>query len=541
MIRGVLRLRRWFPGLILAAAVLVPIVDAQTPAPGTAAGQPAGTGRRVWSVLTQSGTQPLPVTLINGREFVSTADLSGLFGLVAREDRAGGLVLTQGGRTIVVSLTQGLASVEGRVVSLPAPPQRQGTTWMLPIDIIERALAPGASPRIDVRRRAGLIVVGSLTVPAIVGRSEPLPNGTRLQFTITPAVQQTVVNENGRLLLRFAADALDADLAGIASSQVLTSARVVPPSTVELGLGAAFASYRAAEQRDGATLRLTVDILATSPATPAGPPTDATTQGAEPVAPVEPPPLLPESTGLRTIVLDPGHGGTEQGARGPSGTLEKNVALAIARQLKAAIEARLGIRVLLTRSGDETVALDARAAFANNNKADLFMSLHANASVRSSVTGAEVFYVSLGEYGNAARGNAAEPGALLPTLGGGERAVDLILWEMAQAQHLNESARLARLVEGEMRTRLPMSPRAIQQAPFRVLVGANMPAVLVEMGFITNPTEEKRLNTPEYQAQVVNALVSAIVRFKASVERGGVPAAGAAAGAAPTLPQQDPR
>ena len=131
--------------------------------------------------------------------------------------------------------------------------------------------------------------------------------------------------------------------------------------------------------------------------------------------------------------------------------------------------------------------------------------------------------MTLDEYGNSARASAAEPGALLPTLGGGQRAVDLILWEMAQAQHLNASARLARLMEGEMRQRLPMSPRAIQQAPFRVLVGANMPAVLVEMGFITNPAEEKRLNTPEYQSQIVNALLGAVVRFKATSERIGAP------------------
>ncbi len=235
---------------------------------------------------------------------------------------------------------------------------------------------------------------------------------------------------------------------------------------------------------------------------------------------------------MRTIVIDPGHGGSEQGARGPSGTLEKNVALSIARQLKAAVESRLGLRVLLTRSGDETVALDSRAAFANNNKADLFISIHANASVRSSVTGAEVFYVTLGEYAAGPRGPVSEPGALLPTLGGGERVVDLILWEMAQAQHLNESARFARLVEDEMRQRVPMSPRAIQQAPFRVLIGANMPAVLVETGFITNPTEEKRLNSSEYQSQLVNALLSAVVRFRAGGERSG---------AVPTQQQQDPR
>ena len=525
MIVAVTRLHRRLTGLLLAgASVTVPGAGAQ-PATSTAPAltAQAAPARRSWTVLSASGSQPLPVTAVNGRDYVSGADLSTLLGVVLREDRAGGLVLTLGSRTIVVSLTQGLASVEGRVVSLPAPPVRQGATWLLPVDIIERALAPGASPRIDVRPRASLIVLGNLTVPAVTVRSEPLPNGTRVDVVAAPAVAQTVVHENGRLLLRFAADALDADISGVTSSQVLTGVRVVPPATIELGLGAAFASYRATEQREGGQLRLTVDLMAT--ATPA--PSDATAPapGTEPAqaAPQELPPLLPEATGVRTIVLDPGHGGTEQGARGPSGTLEKNVALAVARQLKSAIEARLGLRVLLTRSGDETVALDARAAFANNNKADLFISLHANASVRSSVTGAEVFYVTLGEYGNSARASAAEPGALLPTLGGGQRAVDLILWEMAQAQHLNASARLARLMEGEMRQRLPMSPRAIQQAPFRVLVGANMPAVLVEMGFITNPAEEKRLNTPEYQSQIVNALLGAVVRFKATSERIGAP------------------
>jgi N-acetylmuramoyl-L-alanine amidase len=534
MIEAVTRLRRWLPGLLIAGAtLLVTGAGAQTPPPA----QPlpgAAAARRVWTVITSSGNQPLPVTVLSNREYVSSADISGLFGLVFREDRAGGLVITMGGRSIVVSLTQGLASVDGRIVSLPGAPVRQGTAWLLPVELIERALAPGASPRIDVRRRSSLIVVGAPSVPAVTARSEALANGTRLTFVVAPAVPQTVVNENGRLLVRFAADALDADLSGVTSSQVLTTARVMPPSTVEIGLGAAFASYRATEQRDGGQLRLTVEILAATPP-PATEPSAVTAPDAQqPAAPVEPPLMPAEAGGVRTIVIDPGHGGSEQGARGPSGTLEKNVALSIARQLKAAIEARLGIRVLLTRSGDETVALDARAAFANNNKADLFMSIHANASVRSSVAGAEVFYVTLGEYGGTARTNAAEAGALLPTLGGGQRAVDLILWEMAQAQHLNDSARLARIIEGEMRQRLPMSPRAIQQAPFRVLVGANMPAVLVETGFITNPTEEKRLNAPDYQSQIVNALLTAVVRFKAGSDRVSAPAV-------PTQQQQDPR
>jgi N-acetylmuramoyl-L-alanine amidase len=471
--------------------------------------------RTTWTVLREDGRQALAVTRLNRFDYVSSADLTAQFGATVREDRAGGLVLTFRSQTIVLSLDQGLASVGGRIVNLSAPPVRQGTGWLVPLDVIDRvfATAPGDGPRIDVRRRSSLIVVGNVTVPAVTGRAEHQPTATRLVLTVAPAVPQTVTQDQGQLLVRFAADALDADLSGVSTSTLLAGTSITPPATIALNLGPAFASYRVTETPDGDDLHLTIDLLPAEM-----PPSEPT-----PTAPAAPTaPLQLEQTGLRTIVIDPGHGGTELGARGPSGTLEKDIALSVARQLRAAIESRLGLRVLMTRTGDETVALDARAALANNNKADLFISLHANASVRSSVTGAEVFYVSVGDY-DAPGAEAAEPGAMLPVLGGGQRSVDLILWEMAQARHLNESARFASLVEEELRQRVPMSPRAIQQAPFRVLVGANMPAVLVEMGFITNPTEEKRLLTPEYQSQLVTTLLNAIIRFKASVDRVGSP------------------
>jgi N-acetylmuramoyl-L-alanine amidase len=239
-------------------------------------------------------------------------------------------------------------------------------------------------------------------------------------------------------------------------------------------------------------------------------------------------------------VLDPGHGGDERGAKGPGGTLEKDVTMAVARQLKALLESRLGVRVLLTRDGDRTVALDERAALANNNKADLFVSLHANASVRASVSGAEVFYLSLDEYAKGDRLAGDETGELLPVVGGGEREVALILWEKAQARHIEDSATFATLVEQELRARVPMSARAIQQAPFRVLVGANMPAVLVEMGFITNPDEEKKLGSGDHQREVVFALYESIVRFRLFLESGrrtaGPQSARAAAPAIATPP-----
>ena len=174
----------------------------------------------------------------------------------------------------------------------------------------------------------------------------------------------------------------------------------------------------------------------------------------------------------------------------------------------------MGVRVILTRDGDATVGLDERAAIANNNKADLSVSLHASGSVRPAVSGAEVFYLSLDEYGDAAQRVAHADSESLPVFGGGTRDIELILWEMAQARYIRESAALAQAVEASLRERVPMSPRAIQQAPFRVLVGANMPAVLVEMGFITNPAQEKQLQSDEFQNLIVQALVESISRFR---------------------------
>ena len=166
-----------------------------------------------------------------------------------------------------------------------------------------------------------------------------------------------------------------------------------------------------------------------------------------------------------------------------------------------------------------TVSLDERAAIANNNKADLFISLHANASSQAAARGAEIFYLSLAEYGEEARALAESDGQRILVIGGGTREIDLILWEMAQVRYLEQSARLAEIIEQELRSRLEMSPRAIQQAPFRVLVGANMPAVLVEMGFITNAAQEHQLASPAFQTALVNALVDGIVRFRDHVEQ----------------------
>lgn len=221
--------------------------------------------------------------------------------------------------------------------------------------------------------------------------------------------------------------------------------------------------------------------------------------------------------GLRTIVLDPGHGGEESGAVGPGGTAEKELALVVSRALKAALERRLAVRVVLTRETDVDVAFETRTAIANQNQADLFISLHFNASFGSRAHGAETYFLSR-EASDQLAAEAAEAENRVAGEASPELDLQMILWDLAQSYHLAESQRFARLVQEELNQTLGLRDRGVKQAPFRVLMGASMPAVLVELGFLSNPEEESKLQRPQYRSELVDSLVRAIVRFKRQLE-----------------------
>jgi N-acetylmuramoyl-L-alanine amidase len=217
-------------------------------------------------------------------------------------------------------------------------------------------------------------------------------------------------------------------------------------------------------------------------------------------------------------VIDPGHGGDDLGARGPGGAAEKEIALQIARRVRTMIESRLGLRVFLTRDDDRPMSLDDRSAYANSQRADIFISVHANAAMGTALKGAEVYYLSPERELQTRSAETQE--ALLPALGGNSRLIELLPWESAQSRSVEQSSALASVVEQALRARVEMSPRAVQQAPLRVLVGATMPAVLVEVGYLSNPEQERALTSGGYQDQVAQSLFNAVVLFRAQYERG---------------------
>ncbi|HSP06112.1 MAG TPA: N-acetylmuramoyl-L-alanine amidase, partial [Acidobacteriota bacterium] len=234
-----------------------------------------------------------------------------------------------------------------------------------------------------------------------------------------------------------------------------------------------------------------------------------------------PPVLLPESpAGKRVIVIDPGHGGTETGAIGRDGMQEKDITLSIARKLKSVLENNSGTRVILTRDGDQVVPLDDRTSLANNNKADLFISIHLNSTLRGLGKGAETYFLSAQASDDEARNAAAvENNAVGVNQDAAQLGSDLklILWDMAQTEYLTESSHLAETIQQELNDTLGITNRGIKQAPFRVLMGATMPAVLVEVGFINNPAEEKLLNDSEYQMKIARAIFRSVQSFQSNL------------------------
>ncbi len=470
-------------------------------------------------LLTSEGRRPLPTTIVGGQEMIALDDVASVLGVTVREDAlAGAVTVTYGGQTIVLTPDQTLASVSGRLVSLPAPLTRSGRQWLVPVEFINRALGLIYDSPLELRKDARLAIAGRLRVPRIVARYEPSTTGLRVVFEIAPPTPVAVAQERDRLLVRFEADWLDASLPAVPPSQpFLDGVQLTDPgNTLAIDTGPRFAAFRATTASgDGASSRLTLDLL----------PSDSETATTAPAAPPPPFPASPApvpftaagAPGLKTIVLDPGHGGDDSGARGARGAIEKDITLAVARRLKTAIETRLGSRVLMTREADRAVTLDERAAMANNNKADLFLSLHANSSVRRSLKGAEVFYLSLDNYGDQVRRLSEAQSQTLPVFGGGDRDIDLISWDMAQARHIDQSARLAGLVEQQLRGRVEMGPRAIEQAPFRVLSGANMPAVVVEMGFVSNAEQERQLTSEAFQTALAQSLFDAVMAYRDSL------------------------
>ena len=235
-------------------------------------------------------------------------------------------------------------------------------------------------------------------------------------------------------------------------------------------------------------------------------------------------PPVPARHGRRMIVVDAGHGGVDNGMTGPIGRgpkiYEKNITLSVANKLGSQLKAR-GVDVLYTRSADTLIALDDRGRIANRAKGDLFISIHVNAANPNwkdpgGARGFETYFLSEAKTEDARRVEQMENSVIRLESGakaGTSDPLSFIVSDMTQNQHLRESSQLADLIQQRLGGMHPGPSRGVKQAGFRVLVTAYMPAVLVEIGFGTNPREAAYMTEPSKQDALARAIADAAMAY----------------------------
>jgi N-acetylmuramoyl-L-alanine amidase len=468
-------------------------------------------------------------------DLFSVGDAARALGLsVSRDPRSGVLTIATDGHAVVVPPASALIPVDQRSVEISKPTRVAAGVLYAPMDFFAKVLFPlvGASGVYDSASR--LWTITERRERAAAPAPAPAPSGEAIALDVTVVhvepTTQVVIRESG-------AARFNPQLTESGMSIQWLDRRIAPPFSDRRFDDPLVSAIRF--EGDTATVVFREPGLTANAYPLTGPDRIVIEVGrsveAPPIEPAAPPP--PSGPAI-TIVVDPGHGGTETGAIGPGGLQEKDFTLQIARRLAAAIPKVVSSRVVLTRDSDSAISLDDRTSLANHEKANLFLSLHANSSRAAGAHGSETYYLSLESSDRLAQEVARrenETSAAPPLAGAPAQNPDLdfILWDLAQSAHINESSRLAEAIQTQLNVVSKTENRGIKQAPFRVLSGATMPAVLVEIGFISHAEEEKQLRSATFQESVANAIARAVGEFFARRQT-AAPPSGPTPGATPS-------
>ena len=454
-----------------------------------------------------------PVTLDEGDSYVPAERLAAVLkGTWAVKGTRG--TLTIGSRSAQFTRNQARVVVGGVAVTLDSPARTGSTGWLIPEDFLAKALprlAPGVTMKVVAARTpppraAARPVAATPTVPFGDLRLRSYPSFTRIVLEAGSPVGYAIVTDSGkdRGVIQMRLHGLRVGSAQVQAIDdgLVKQLRLEPTSggaVLRIVLDAPAGQVKDFSLQD--PFRIVLDVY--RPRESAGP-EDTAGGAAQP---------------LRLIVLDAGHGGHDSGATGPTGVLEKDVVLDVTRRVARMMEeGGLGIKVVLSRPTDTFVTLRDRTNFANKQRADLFVSIHANAHPRSLSEGVETYFLSSEASDTEARQTAAiENGALqLESAASRQKtdAVKSILWDLAQSEFQQESSFLAETVQDSMTRSLRLVNRGVKQAGFFVLGGAAMPAILIEIGFLTNPREEKKLATAEYREAAAKAIFAGLTEYK---------------------------
>jgi N-acetylmuramoyl-L-alanine amidase len=429
---------------------------------------------------------------------------------------SGSVTLTSEGREVILYHQKSLASVAGELRLLASPCYFEEGRWLVPVEALPRLLGYLMARPVEWRPASHALLLGSVKIPQIEVSAFVAPDTVRVTLAFSEKLPFRVHQGESRVSVD-----IERDIVEVKLEQERVPGEIVEAlafvggkeNSLSVTLGKRFHQLRASEQES--PIRLVLEFQAAPQPRSAQAAPGATVVPDTPAPAATPRTVVPAERRVHSVAIDAGHGGAEVGAQGAGGALEKDVTLAIARKLKTAIVTSLGYNVYMTRDGDDELPLDQRTAIANNYKADVFISIHANASRAAGARGSEVYFLAYQASDEAAHRLAQTEGGIMPgdivTEGGSDLA--LILWDMAQANHLAESSSLAARIQEELADVTGSASRGVKQAPFRVLLGAAMPAVLVEVAFMSNAEEEKLLTSDAFQARVASAIAKGMSRY----------------------------
>jgi N-acetylmuramoyl-L-alanine amidase len=459
------------------------------------------------TLRTPAGDKPITFVQQAGQAYVSANDVIAALGGTIQPDSTG-FKVTLNSNIAAFGPDTRYAVVKDDLIEMPVAPIVIAGAPFVPWQFFqgflakaadEEALWDGATRVLTIRARQQSIITVQMTVTNVQGIS-------KIVLTLSAPADYSITKEPNAYVIRFKAP-LQAPFAEQAYEDPYIAHASFAGSDLRIQLTSAEVAGDAYKLDNPFRIVLDLRRVSTPPGGAAAP------QHQLPgIKPSEP-------SGIRTIVIDPGHGGKDMGAAGPGGLMEKDITLAVARKLSAALQTKINARVVLTRDDDTLVSLDQRTAVANQYHADLFLSVHMNAAVVKGAKGSETYFLSLEASDEVARRAAESENASTSASKANPSAdLKLILWDLAQQEYLQESSRFAQDIQEEMNRATGVQNRGVKQAPFKVLVGATMPAALVEVGFITNPAEEDKLKSDDFQDMMVEALVRAVERYKTDYE-----------------------
>jgi N-acetylmuramoyl-L-alanine amidase len=482
-------MKRLLAFLVIASLAAASMLLAQSPNQAT--------------LRTPAGDKSVATTTQNGQTYFAADDVvAALGGSIAHD--ANGFKVTLGNAVAAFAPDSRFGVIRDDLIEMPVPPVVVDGKPYVPWQFFQGFLSRASSQEVvwDAPSRVLTVRAQQQNAVAVQVSVANIQGISKVVLTLSAPAEYSIVREPGAYSVHF-----KSSIRAPFSEQAFDDPNVTKATFTGSDLRIATAADVAGDAyRLDNPFRIVLDLRKGAPAAP------GVVQPGVPTKAIDAP-------GIHTIVIDPGHGGVQVGAIGPGGMMEKDATLAVCRKLADALSAKLKTRVVLTRTDDSVVSLDQRTAIANQYKADLFLSVHMNAAVVKGAKGSETYFLSLEASDELAKKAAeTENAAKGPQEPAGASDLKLMLWDLAQQEYLNESSKLASDIQQEMNGVTGVTGRGVKQAPFKVLVGATMPAALVEVAFITNPDEEAKIHSDEFQNVVVDALTRAIERYKNEYE-----------------------